>query len=92
MISNAGINLTGYHPQAPQDFCSEMCVQPQGFCTTKNARGQANVRGTGHLHQLAYKHGKLKIKLSECHREPGKHGPEDSERHIKLHICSRPID
>ena len=37
---NAGINLTGYHPpRAPRGFCTEMCAQPQGFCTTENARG-----------------------------------------------------
>ena len=36
----AGINLTGYHPpRAPRGFCTEMCAQPQGFCTTENARG-----------------------------------------------------
>ena len=37
----ADINLTGYHPppRAPRGFCSEMCAQPQGFCTTENARG-----------------------------------------------------
>ena len=37
---NAGINLTGYHPpRAPLGFCTEMCAQPQGFCTTENAQG-----------------------------------------------------
>ena len=40
---NAGINLTGYHPppppRAPRGFCTKMCAQPQGFCTTENARG-----------------------------------------------------
>ena len=39
---NAGINLTGYHPpRAPRGFCTEMCAQPQGFCTTENAGGRA---------------------------------------------------
>ena len=40
--SNAGINLTGYHPpppQAPRGFCTKLCAQPQGFCTTENAWG-----------------------------------------------------
>ena len=36
-IHNAGINLTGYHP--PPGFYTKMCAQPQGFCTTENARG-----------------------------------------------------
>ena len=39
-LSNAGINLTGYHPpRAPRGFCTEMCAQPRGFCTKRNARG-----------------------------------------------------
>ena len=38
--TNAGINLTGYHPpRAPRGFCTEMCAQPQGFCKTENAQG-----------------------------------------------------
>ena len=39
---NAGIDLTGYHPPPPPPgtpgFCTKMCAQPQGFCTTENAR------------------------------------------------------
>ena len=39
--SNAGINLTGYHsPGHPRAFAPK-CAQPQGFCTTENARGPA---------------------------------------------------
>ena len=26
-------------PRAPQGFCTKMCAQPRGFCTTENARG-----------------------------------------------------
>ena len=26
-------------PRAPRGFCTEMCAQPQGFCTTENALG-----------------------------------------------------
>ena len=29
-------------PRAPRGFCTEMCAQPQSFCTTENARGQTN--------------------------------------------------
>ena len=29
-------------PRAPWDFCIYMCAQPQGFCTTENARGWTN--------------------------------------------------
>ena len=38
---HAGINLTDYHIPS-QGFCTEMCAQPQGPCTTENARGWAN--------------------------------------------------
>ena len=73
--SYAGINLTGYHPPpppAPRDLCTEMCAQPQSFCTTENAWGRANkwrCSGAGHLHQhkeCQHSHVSLRIELPEC--------------------------
>ena len=79
-VNNAGINLTGYHPpRAPRGFCTEMCAQPPGFCTTENARGLANKcqmsLGPGICINMKIvnivSHLCLKMKLSECPIEPG---------------------
>ena len=73
--SNAGINLTGYHPPGhPGAFAPKCVPSPRAFAQQKMP-GSINddVPGAGHLHQLAFKHENfkhshlgLKIKLSMC--------------------------
>ena len=97
----AGINLTGYPPGTPGLLHRNVCSAP-GLLHNRRCPGAGpindDVPGAGHLYQLAFKHENhqhsylgLKIKMPECPIGPGK-SPEDSERHIKLLICSRPIN
>ena len=38
LIMQVSISLVTPPPGTP-GFCTKMCTQPQGFCTTENARG-----------------------------------------------------
>ena len=60
-VSNAGINLTGYHPPPPPPgaFAPKCVPSPRAFAQRKCPEaGPINddVPGAGHLHQLDLKH------------------------------------
>ena len=71
-------------PWVPWGFFTEMCAQPQGFCTAENVQeGDGHVThdvpGAGHLRQLTCKyencqhsHLGLKSRLPECCGGSGK--------------------
>ena len=81
--SNAGINLTGYHPPGTLGLLHQnVCPAPEVLHNRKcpGARPiNGDVSGPRHLYQLASKHENcqhsylsLKIKMSECPTGPGK--------------------
>ena len=61
-VTNAGINLTGYHPPPPGTpglLHQNVCPAP-GLLHNRKCPGAGpindDVPGAGHLHQLAFKH------------------------------------
>ena len=69
-------NLTSYQPPGhPWAFALKCVLSPKAFAQQKMPGARPitdDVPGAAHLHQLAYRHENLKIKLSDCRREPGK--------------------
>ena len=59
-ITDAGIDLTSYHPpRHPRAFAPKCVPSPRAFAQQTMPGGRAmndDVPGAGHLHQLALKH------------------------------------